>query len=151
MRLGRWQKIAIYCSAATVGLSGLLWFVLHELAYDDPGELAHLLLILHGASAYVVLLAVGSLLPVHVRAGWLLRRNLATGLAVIATISVLSITALMLYYGSEEVQTPAKWVHLAFGISVLILFPAHAFVKLNRRERTSAQRDSEFIAPQSAE
>lgn len=151
MRLGRWQKIAIYCSGATVGLSGLLWLILHELAYGDPGELVHLLLILHGVSAYAVLLAVGSLLPVHVRAGWLLRRNLVTGLAVIATTSILGITALMLYYGGEEVQTPAKWVHLAFGIGALLLFPAHAFAKLNKRELTRAPQSNGFVAPQSAE
>ena len=96
MRLGIWQKIAIYCSAAAAGLSGLLWFILHDLIYDDPGELVHSLLVLHGISAYAVLVAVGSLLPVHVRAGWLRRRNLLTGLTVIATISILSVTALML-------------------------------------------------------
>ena len=151
MRLGLWQKIAIHCSAAMVGLSGLLWFILHDLIYNDPGEPVHLLLVLHGISAYAVLVAVGSLLPVHVRAGWLRRRNLVTGLTVIATISILSVTALMLYYGSEEVQTPAKWVHLAFGIGAFIVFPAHAFVKLNKRELTSAPRDGEFTAPQSAE
>jgi hypothetical protein len=150
MRLGLWQKMAIHCTAATVGLSGLLWFILHDLI-DDPGELTHLLLTLHGVSAYAMLVAVGSLLPVHVRMGWLRRRNRLTGLAVITTVTVLGITALMLYYGSEEVQTPAKWVHLAFGAGSLVLFPVHAFGRPDRREFTSTSQENGFVAPQSAE
>lgn len=150
MRLGPWQKLAVYGSAALVGLSGLLWFILHDLL-DDPGELAHSTLVLHGVSAYAALVAVGSLLPVHVRAGWLRRRNLVTGLAVIVTLSILGVTALMLYYGSEEFQAPAKWVHLAFGIGAFILFPAHAFFKLKKRELIMSPQDSGYAEPQSAE
>jgi len=30
MRLGFWQKFATFSTAAAVGLSGLLWFVLHD-------------------------------------------------------------------------------------------------------------------------
>jgi hypothetical protein len=39
---------------------------------------------------------------------------------------VLSITALVLYYGSEDTQAVAKWLHLAFGFGCFLLFPAHA-------------------------
>ena len=151
MRLGLWQKMAIHCTAATVGLSGLLWFILHDLVDDDPGELAHWLLTLHGVSAYAALLVVGSLLPVHVRAGWLRRRNLVTGLAVVTTTAILGVTAMLLYYGSEEVQMRAKWVHLAFGFGSLVLFPAHAFVRPKKRELAVVPRDHGLAAPQSAE
>jgi hypothetical protein len=131
MQLGFWQKCAVYCTAATVGLSGLLWFVVHDIIADEPGDLARLLLTLHGVSAYALLLAIGSLLPIHVRSGWLRRRNLVTGLAVIALAVVLGVTALILYYGDEELQRPAKWLHLAFGLTCFVLFPAHALMKSN--------------------
>jgi hypothetical protein len=134
VRLGFWQKAAIYVTTIMVGLSGVLWFILHDVVADDLDDWAHLLLILHGVSAYALLVAIGSLLPVHVRSGWLRRRNLATGLTVIAVMAVLGITALMLYYGDEDMQKPAKWLHLAFGLGCFIVFPAHAFLRVKQRE-----------------
>ncbi|MDE2603990.1 MAG: hypothetical protein KGL62_16715 [Bradyrhizobium sp.] len=144
MRLGFWQKLAIYGTTAMVGLSGLLWFILHDVVADDTGDWSHLLLVLHGASAYALLVAVGSLLPLHVRAGWLRRRNLATGLMVIAVMAVLGITALMLYYGSEEWQMAAKWLHLIIGLAGFVLFPAHTFMRLTTRDQTNARAEERF-------
>ena len=39
----------------------------------------------------------------------------AGGVTVTATLAVLSATGLMLYYGGEETQAVAKWLHVAFG------------------------------------
>jgi hypothetical protein len=131
MRLGFWQKSVIFLTAAAVGFSGLLWFVLHDVMSaesDEMADIAHLLLVLHGVSSYALLLAVGSLLPVHVRTGWQRRRNLTTGLTVSGAIAILGATALVLYYGGEEMHAPAKWLHLIFGFACLALFPAHAFL-----------------------
>jgi hypothetical protein len=71
MQLGFWQKTAIYVTASIVGFSGLMWFILHDVLAEDPGELAHVVLVLHGVSAYALLVVIGSLLPVHVRFGYL--------------------------------------------------------------------------------
>ena len=60
--------MVVYCTSAVAGQ----WFILHDLV---DVSLTHLLLTLHGAAACAVLLAVGSLLRVHVRAG-LLRRSI---------------------------------------------------------------------------
>src|SRR5690242_7843608 len=114
MRLGFWQKFTIFSTAAAVGLSGLLWFVLHDVIAaesDEIADIAHMLLIVHGASSYALLVAVGSLLPVHVRTGWQRRRNLTTGLTVTGALAILGATALVLYYGGEETHTAAKWLH----------------------------------------
>jgi hypothetical protein len=133
MRLGFWQKTAVLATTAAVGLSGMLWFVVHDIVDDAARDLARLLLTLHGVSAYALLVAIGSLLPIHVRSGWLRRRNLVTGLLVTAVMAVLAATGLALYYGGEELQTPARWLHLAFGLACFIVFPAHAFVRLKKR------------------
>jgi hypothetical protein len=143
MRLGFWQKFAIFSTAAAVGLSGLLWFVLHDVMSaesDEMADIAHMLLVLHGAASYALLVTVGSLLPVHVRSGWQRRRNLTTGLTVIGAIAILGATALVLYYGSEEMHAPAKWLHLVLGFACLALFPAHAF--LGERSQTLATGNS---------
>ena len=134
MQLGFWQKTAVYVTVSIVGLSGLLWFILHDVLAEDPGDLTHALLVLHGVSAYALLVVIGSLLPVHVRWGWLRRRNAVTGLIVVAAITLLSITALMLYYADEELQAPAKWLHLAVGFGCFIAFPAHALARLTTRQ-----------------
>ena len=128
MQLGFWQKTAVYITTATVGLSGLSWFVLHDVVTDDASDLPHMLLVVHGVSAYALLVVIGSLLPVHVRLGWLRRRNVATGLMLITVMAVLCVTALALYYGDEEWQAPAKWLHLIFGFLCFAIFPAHAFL-----------------------
>lgn len=133
MRLGFWQKTAVLASVAGVGLSGLLWFILHDVVTDDFSDAAHMLLTLHGVSSYGLLVAVGSLLPLHIRAGWRSGRNTATGIVLTAIMAILSVTALMLYYGGEEVQAAAKWVHLAFGFGCFVLFPAHAFLRVRRQ------------------
>jgi len=86
-------------------------------------------------SAYALLVAVGSLLPLHVRSGWLRKRNVITGVMITAVMVALSATALMLYYGGEETQAVAKWLHLAFGLGSFVLFPAHALLKVRTRRR----------------
>jgi len=141
MQLRLWQKTAVYCTTVMVGLSGLFWFVVHDVLANEPGDLIRLLLTLHGVSAYALLVAIGSLLPIHVRSGWRRRRNLVTGLTVITLTAVLGVTALVLYYGDEDLQQPAKWLHLAFGFAFFVVFPAHALVK-------STQRQSSHDGPQ---
>ena len=107
------------------------------------------MLVLHGVSAYALLVVIGSLLPVHVRWGWLRRRNAVTGLTMVAAMTLLCISALMLYYADEELQTSAKWLHLVVGFGCFIAFPAHALARLTttRRAHTDAIRSprlSEF-------
>ncbi len=148
MRLGFWQKLAIFSTAAAVGLSGLLWFILHDVMSaesDEMADIAHMLLVLHGVASYALLVAVGSLLPVHVRTGWQRRRNLTTGLTVTGAIAILGASALVLYYGGEEMHEPAKWLHLIVGFACLALFPAHAF--LGERSPAAAGNGASVPAP----
>jgi hypothetical protein len=149
MQLGFWQKTTVYCSTVIVALSGLFWFVVHDVLADEPGDLTRQLLTLHGVSAYALLVAIGTLLPIHVRLGWRRRRNLVTGLTVITLAAVLGVTALMLYYGDEDLQKPAKWLHLALGLIFFVLFPAHALVKSTKRQPShdGPQAGAEPTAP----
>jgi hypothetical protein len=131
MRLGFWQKLLIFSTTAAVGVSGLLWFLLHDVfsaESDEMADIAHVLLVVHGVSSYALLVAVGSLLPVHIRRGWQRRRNLLTGLSVTGAVTILGVTALVLYYGGEEMRAPAKWLHLILGFLCFAVFPAHAFL-----------------------
>jgi hypothetical protein len=151
MRLGFWQKLAIFSTAAAVGVSGVLWFLLHDIlaaSLDEMADMAHLLLVVHGVSSYALLVAAGSLLPIHVRRGWQRRRNLVTGLSVTGAITILGVTALVLYYGGEEMHAPAKWLHLVVGLACLAVFPAHAF--LGEKSSKTAQDAADDVAVEPA-
>ncbi len=139
MRLGFVQKSAIWTAAAVVALSGVVWFVLHDLMDAEPGETERLLLVLHGISAYAVLIVIGSLLPLHVRSGWHRHRKRWTGGTTLAMLVLLAMTGLVLYYGGEPTREPARWIHITIGIACMALFPVHALLAATvRRSADSA-------------
>ncbi|RXG87918.1 cytochrome b/b6 domain-containing protein [Bradyrhizobium zhanjiangense] len=139
MRLGFVQKSAVWTATAVVALTGAAWFVLHDLIDAEPGESERLLLMLHGISAYAVLIAIGSLLPLHVRSGWHRRRKRWTGGTTLAMLALLAMTGLVLYYGGEQTREPARWIHIAIGIACMALFPIHALLAATvRRSADSA-------------
>ncbi|MBB4372715.1 hypothetical protein GGD63_005525 [Bradyrhizobium sp. cir1] len=128
MRLGFVQKSVVWSATSVVALTGLAWFVLHDVVEAEPGETERLLLMLHGISAYATLIVIGSLLPLHVRSGWHRRRKRWTGGTTLATFVLLATTGLVLYYGGEQTREPARWIHIAFGLGCIALFPIHAMV-----------------------
>lgn len=142
MRLAPWQRLLVYGSLAIVAVSGLLWFVLHDFISDEPDVTQRYLLIVHGTSAFAVLMAFGSLFPVHVRAGWLRRLNLVTGLGLIGGMVVLSITALVLYYGGEDPRLWARWVHIGVGLLGFTVLPVH-IVRGYRARQNASQPSAE--------
>lgn len=125
MRLGVWQRLMVYCSVGAVAASGLAWFILHDFSGDEISPALHALLVIHGVASFATLIAFGSLLPVHVRSGWLRGRNRATGTAMIAIFAVLIVTAVILYYGSEESHLWGRWLHIAVGLLCFGAVPLH--------------------------
>ncbi|MGY8681847.1 cytochrome b/b6 domain-containing protein [Bradyrhizobium sp. UFLA05-153] len=146
MRLGFVQKSAVWTATAVVTLSGVAWFVLHDLIDAEPSETERLLLMLHGVSAYAVLIVIGSLLPLHVRSGWYRRRKRWTGGTTLAMLVLLAMTGLALYYGGEATREPARWLHIAIGIACIALFPVHALLAATVRRSAdsaiSSQKDA---------
>ncbi|MEK9284843.1 MULTISPECIES: hypothetical protein [unclassified Bradyrhizobium] len=138
MRLGLVQKSVVWTTTSVVALSGLAWFVLHDLVEAEPGESERLLLTLHGISAYAMLIVIGSLLPLHVRSGWKRQRKRWTGGTTLATLVLLAVTGLVLYYGSEQTREPARWVHIAIGLACIALFPVHAMLTAAVRRSVDA-------------
>lgn len=140
MRLGLVQKSVVWTAIPVVALTGLAWFVLHDLVEREPGETERLLLMLHGISAYATLIVMGSLLPLHVRSGWHRRRKRWTGGTTLATLVLLAVTGLVLYYGGEQTRETARWIHIGIGIACVALFPVHAMLAATvKRSSTSPQ------------
>ena len=51
----------------------------------------------HGAAAMLVLVLIGTLLPMHVKFAWRARRNLRTGLSILGVFGFLVLTGYALY------------------------------------------------------
>lgn len=105
-------------------ISGALWLIFHYfiIVQGQFGESRHPLetwwLRLHGAAAMVFHIVLGTLLPIHIRRGWQLRRNFQSGVAVLLIVAALVITGYGLYYiSSEELRPWVSVFHWAIGLT----------------------------------
>ncbi|WP_295009193.1 hypothetical protein [uncultured Dechloromonas sp.] len=118
---GRHRRL-IYLAFAFLVLSGLVWLGGRYGLRSDP-ELPHPLeawaLKLHGAAAMLGLLALGSVLPQHVRFAWRARRNRTSGATMLSLAGILILTGYGLYYAADENLRP--WISLAHWASGLVL------------------------------
>lgn len=146
LRLPRWQLQVVYWSFGLLSASGLLWLAIHGLALMDapqdhdglplPTPAKAWAMRLHAASALAAFLALGSLLPVHVRIGWLRHRNRASGTVNLLSFSLLALTGYALWYASEGFWKEwSTWVHWGFGVAMPLALVAH--VILGRLSRPS--------------
>lgn len=128
-----WHRKMLYLICLFVSITGVLWFFSHDLMQADPNDFQRWMLTLHGAASFLATLIFGSMLTNHVRIGWVLKRNLVTGMCVFAIFCVLIITAFLLYYGSEDYRSYDRWLHIGIGICAFVLLPLH--VVLGRRNK----------------
>lgn len=131
-RLPGWQRLPTHLVFAICALSGVLFFLKHEMHLDVIGGAAHSFLVAHGASAAFALLAFGAVLPSHLRAAWIARRNRISGILMLAVMTVLMVSGLLLYYGSEEMRDGVVLTHWIVGFAALAVFMLH--VMLGRRQ-----------------
>ena len=132
IRLGSWHQGAVYGATAALAVSGIIWLVLHYFL-AVPGEygpqthpLEPWMLRLHGAAAMAGLVIYGSLLPVHVRRAWSIRRNIALGIALVTIMLLLTVTGYLLYYAGDENTRPViSAAHWILGLVVPALLVWH--------------------------
>lgn len=125
MRLGRWHRRLVLAALVIVAASGTLWFVLHDAMNQEPGELLRDLLIAHGVASFAAAVALGSLLSLHVPVGYRQKRNVVSGVLLLSAMLLLLVTALFLYYGSEETRAGARLIHLVVGFAAMVGVPLH--------------------------
>src|SRR6185369_4571387 len=114
-------------------LSGVLWLLFDRwvLVTGEFGATHHPLqawwLKLHGAAAMGFLIALGSLLPIHVRSALRLRKNVRSGLLTLAAAGALIVTGYALYYvGGESLRPWLSRIHWIAGLLAVPLLLAHA-------------------------
>jgi len=132
IRLGPWHQGAIYGATTALAVSGIIWLVV-DYFVATPGEygpqihpLEPWMLRLHGAAAMAGLIIYGSLMPVHIRRAWTIRRNIALGIGLVAFMLLLTVTGYLLYYAGDENTRPViSAVHWILGLAVPALLVWH--------------------------
>jgi hypothetical protein len=137
MRFANWYRRLVVLVMTTVGGTGLLWFGLHDIAAQKPGDMQHYALVMHGISSAGILIIFGSALPLHVPVAWRWRRNMFSGIGLIGAIALLGVTGLMLYYLGEDGRWLARWMHVVVGLASLVVAPWHLIrgARWRRRDR----------------
>ena len=141
-------RAALYTLMSVLFVTGVGWLVVDRLR-DSFGPqtwqaVAASLLMLHGGAAMLVLLALGALIPLHVRGAWRSRRNRPTGEVMLAANATLIVTAFGLYYlGSETLRHWSSALHVAVGLGIPIFLTGH--VLLGKRSLRATRRESRGV------
>jgi hypothetical protein len=141
IRLGPWHQGTVYGATALLVVSGVIWILLHffMVTQGEFGETHHPLenwmLKTHGGAAMAGLIIYGSLLPIHIRRAWAIRRNIFLGIGLVLLMLLLTITGYLLYYaGGEDTRPIISAAHWILGIGAPLLLTWHV-VSGKRRSR----------------
>ena len=132
-RLGlmpRWQRLLTWFGLALCALSGSAYLIGHEFNVLVQQLGNHSILVVHGASAALVIFILGAVATVHIKAGLVARKSLISGFAQLFAIVLLVNTGLLLYYGSEEIRDLTILSHWIFGLIFTPIFVFHATKRL---------------------
>jgi hypothetical protein len=127
-RLGKmpnWQKWFVALGIISCSLSGSMYLLGHQFTVYPPILGSHHLLATHGVAAIFAILALGSVLPFHLKAGFKSRKKWFSGLCQLSIISVLIITGALLYYGPEEIREQTVYTHWSIGLVFAGFFIVH--------------------------
>ena len=131
IRLSPGHRRWFHITAGVLFASGAVW-VVFRYGLRQPGELGDTphpgepwALRVHGAAAMLFLIVLGSLIRTHIMHGWNLQRNRRTGVVMITTVTVLTVTGYALYYAGGEATRPLfstlHWV-LGLGCPALLFW-----------------------------
>ena len=133
-RLGKmpsWQRYFVIAGMLICSMSGIFYLLGHEFNIYRRLFATHSVLAWHGISALLAAMALGSVLPFHLKAGLKSRRKLWSGLAQLSFLCILMVTATLLYYGSEEAREVAIKIHYYVGLTFFAIFLIHVPKKVS--------------------
>jgi hypothetical protein len=73
-------------------------------------------------------LALGSVLPFHLKAGLKSRKKWLSGMSQLSFLGVLLISGALLYYGPAEIRDSVISIHWIVGLLFFSVFLLHLFV-----------------------
>jgi len=141
LRLGAAARRTFYAVLAALFLSGIWWLGVHYGSADDIARVGResLALKVHGAAAFVAMLALGAIGAAHARRAWVLGRNRFSGLAVASTFALLVLSGYALYYLVDEMtRPPVSILHWVVGLALVPMVVVH--IAAGRRSQSLGGR-----------
>ena len=120
-----WQRQFVLIGMLSCSLTGAAYLLGHEFHIERASLGAHSVLAWHGITAMLATLALGSVLPFHLKAGLKSKRKLWSGLSQLAFLATLLISGALLYYGPEEMRDGVIKIHWMIGLAFFAIFLLH--------------------------
>jgi hypothetical protein len=127
-RLGKmppWQRYFVLIGMLGCSLTGTAYLLGHEFQIQRNFLGAHAVLVWHGVAALLASVALGSVLPVHLKAGLKSKRKLLSGLSQLGFLLTLVISGALLYYGPAEIRESVVLTHWFIGLVFFAIFLLH--------------------------
>jgi cytosine/uracil/thiamine/allantoin permease len=106
-------------------LTGTAYLLGHEFEIQRTLLGTHTVLAWHGVAAILASIALGSILPFHLKAGLKSKRKLFSGFSQLGFLVILLISGALLYYGSEEIRESVVLTHWVVGLIFFAIFLLH--------------------------
>jgi len=128
-RLGKmpsWQRYFVLVSIFSCSLTGIAYLIGHEFQIQRAILGTHTTLAWHGVAAILASVALGSILPNHLKAGLKAKRKLLSGISQLGFLLTLVISGALLYYGSAEIRDSVVFIHWLIGVAFFAIFLLHS-------------------------
>jgi hypothetical protein len=106
-------------------LTGTAYLLGHEFQIQRALLGTHTVLAWHGVAAILASIALGSILPFHLKAGLKSKRKLFSGFCQFGFLVILLISGALLYYGPEEIRESVVLTHWVLGLIFFTIFLVH--------------------------
>jgi hypothetical protein len=131
-KMPAWQRGFVITGMLICSVTGSAYLLGHEFQIERALLGNHLVLASHGLSAMLASIALGSILPFHLKAGYQSKRKRFSGFTQLGFLLFLVITGGMLYYGPAELREPTIQLHWLTGLVFFAIFMFHAMTKWGR-------------------
>jgi hypothetical protein len=132
-RLGKmpnWQRTFVILGMMICSITGLIYLLGHQFQIQRAALGTHSILAAHGIAAMLAILALGSVLPFHIKAGYKSQKKRWSGFSQLSLLTLLLVTGALLYYGPEEIRDITVDTHWMTGLLFFVIFLLHAFQKI---------------------
>ena len=132
-RLGKmpgWQAWLVIVGMLSCSITGSLYLLGHQWQIERALFANHTVLASHGLSAMLATLALGSVLPFHIKAGFQSGRKRISGFSQLALLMILLMSGGLLYYGPEATRDAVINLHWVVGLAFFAIFIFHGIGKL---------------------
>jgi hypothetical protein len=132
-RLGKmpaWQRSFVIGGMLACSISGSLYLIGHEFQIQRSTLGNHNILAAHGIFAMIATLALGSVLPFHLKAGLKSKKKWVSGFSQLSFLAILLTTGALLYYGPAEIREDVVITHWVVGLIFFAIFLLHSIARI---------------------